>query len=301
MVHPLISPQTEARTEIIRSLLLSAPKARRLDLAIGTLLYRVQRAYIQVVEGQSFPVWYFFDPAQDHLVFYYLAQGEAWTPKTGLEERSPHPVPAYASNPAALGELRAWLLSRGADYTLFYGKDLKATITNGQTVCEASPRNLGQDMDAQMCLLFARATVSLCAPKLIPLLDSDDESPDERRGRSFLDWPQLSSAQELVLLPVYVPVTLFERRCQYQAYDVVQGAWRFCQQKWREEDAGDEPMQCPCCGGYFCEKHFSRRTLWLDSISHPFREKVAVCQMCALLPEEDIRRLRETRLALNGR
>jgi hypothetical protein len=298
------------RAESIRAMLLSAPKERRLDLAVGSLLYDVQREHIQIVDEKTrkiIPIWYFYDPVKQRRVFYYKAQARAWKPQTRPGERYPDPVPAYISNPAASQELRAWITNRSGEYTLAHGKEFRVTITRGtdrKVISDAAPRDPGRDTDSQICVLFVRAAVSLFAPELTPLLNAD-EPPDAQRPQTFLDWVPCHPAQELVFVPVFVPRTSFERRCQHQEYDLDKGLWHFCQQEWREKKDDWQPDQCPCCGGYFCERHYSKREVWFDtgeekkSAHGPVRQLLEVCQTCALLAEEDILRLRETRLLSN--
>ncbi len=312
MSFVIATSSEESRAEIIRAMLLSAPKERRLDLAVGTLLYDVQREYIQIVDEKTrkvIPIWYFYDPVKNRRVFYYKAHARAWKPQTMPGEWwKPDPVPAYISNPVASQELRAWITNMSGEYTLAYGQEeFRVTIlrgTDGEVINNTAPRDPERDTDSQICTLFANAAVSLFAPDLIPLLNAD-QSSDVQRPQTFLDWVPFHPVQELVFVPVFVPRMSFERRCQHQEYDLDKGLWHFCQQRWQEDKDDWQPDQCPCCGGYFCERHFSNRGVWFDTAEEkksdpgPIRQLLEVCQTCALLAEEDILRLRQTRLLSN--
>lgn len=147
----------ETRTEIIRSMLLSAPKERRLDLAVGALLYTPQKQYIQVVHGQTtqiVPVWYFFDPDQQRRVFYYLPGTWDWTSQNQPGQRTPDPVPASTRNPAAAQGLRAWIETTTGAYTLSCGSELCVTLTRGSDGATAmsvsAPRDPQQETSVQL-------------------------------------------------------------------------------------------------------------------------------------------------------
>ncbi|HEU5382899.1 MAG TPA: hypothetical protein VFV38_46420, partial [Ktedonobacteraceae bacterium] len=184
--------------------------------------------------------------------------------------------------------------------------ELVVGVSNGaQTWEEHTLVDSRLQKERETCRLLMLATLRGYAPDLLPLLEAEEQKEEGGTGNHPV--AQMGLIQELVLVPVILPQKLYEEaRCQYQVYDLRFVVWRSCGQEWDGDAEACCPYQCPGCGAYYCEQHFSE-TKYL--FCRPKEERRfygtvsvtrEVCLTCALLPEEEVKRLRAMRLAING-
>lgn len=305
MTTTMIQPVESLHARLTRLLLLSSPKDWRLDLAIASLLYSIERETVEVIEkGQRLtcPIWYFSDGASER--YWYAERDGARLARAGYQSRER--VPRFSLNGNYYRKLCDWTLAQigaqlghiqssarlNSSETMIVHISISPTggeVKSRQEICER------HEYHGVRQRLICQVMLDVYAPELHALIESDEVLEPERRGPvSFLDYPRPARAQSFALVPVVLPNNTEIQKCMFQEYDRYTRNWITCKEK------DESPEECPACGGVFCEKHSSDLAIWFD-ITSKEREKLTVCQTCALLPEEDILRLRATRLALNER
>lgn len=297
---------TENSQSPVQSMLLAAPKEVRLDLAIASLLYSVRRELVEVAVGSQrriAPVYYFFDAQRNYPTFFFSPNHlnlPPWQPG----KPPPDPVPSYASDTQSSWAVRDFVQCVTLTY---YQKVLSVVVTNGTQVWEERATITSHMYrERETCRLIALATLHVYAPDLLPVLDAEQQ--EEQMKEVLAGAPRTThQIQEIVLAPALLPLGLLEsRRCQYQEYDIRHDTWHSCRQEWQNDAEACYPEQCPTCGAYYCEQHFSDVAYLFEATEEERRVSgtpsvtLNVCQVCALFPEESVRRLRQARLAING-
>ncbi|HEU5377439.1 MAG TPA: hypothetical protein VFV38_18610, partial [Ktedonobacteraceae bacterium] len=92
---------SESHRTIVQSLLLSAPKERRLDLAIASVLSTGRKEYVEVVllgQRQVVPVSFFFAGKRGYDVFFFSPELTISFPGQASKP-APASVPAYVRDP----------------------------------------------------------------------------------------------------------------------------------------------------------------------------------------------------------
>lgn len=295
---------SELQRTVVQSLLLSAPKERRLDLAIASVLSTVRKEYVEVVllgQRQVVPVYFFFDEKRGYDVFFFSPELAISFPGQASKP-APASVPAFARNPEWAWQVEEFVFR--SSVTCSRG-ELVVGVSNGaQTWEEHALVDTRLQKERETCRLLILATLRGYAPGLLPLLEAEGQKEEGRTENHPA--AQTSLIQELVFVPVILPKKHFFEHCQYQVYDLRFGVWRSCGQEWDGDANACYPYQCPGCGSYYCEQHFSetKYTFLATKEERRFYGTVSVtkevCLTCALLPEEEVKRLRATRLAING-
>ncbi|MGH2509462.1 MAG: hypothetical protein ACRDHZ_18955, partial [Ktedonobacteraceae bacterium] len=299
ITFPHISP-------IIERLLLSAPKNRRLDLAIATLLYRVRQEYALIVdEGTRSvePIWYFADEELPHFLSTskYISTCK---PLALFPQRDPATcelVPSYSQEQEYYEEVVRWVGSRSMRrlhatfeqsgayqmvtvQLLPFSQDDRQAIRQGKT--------LKNDWLQELYRLTCLVVLDAFTPDIALLLDSD--RVPSNAFSSFLEHPRLARTQTMILLPHWLPCNALVFACMHEKYDSRTETWHRCgdfelNAETDERKEARYPEPCPGCGGYYCTKHFSKVAYWFDcrrgeqsddrQISQ--RQKRCVCVTCA--------------------
>jgi len=292
-------------------LLLTAPKEYRLDLALASRMYDWTMELAEVIQNGKravVPIWS-FRKALSGKMYHYTYSPDQTLP--GIERLLYAQVPRYSRAEGAPGgafhQLQGWLLNQQAEFELFYAQQAKVALTyRTAVVVQQEPSGVElPSIENRLATLLAKASLLAFAPELVPYLESDVlfVSPD----LSFL--PSEKHLQEIVLLPLVLPKNAWEHSCQYQEYDGAVNALLSCdtlQERNDEQEDAYAPDQCPACGGYYCQRHFSERNVLFqltagEMYSHSYKSstELRVCRNCALLPDEQVQQVRAVRLAAN--
>ncbi|GHP00630.1 hypothetical protein KSF_106770 [Reticulibacter mediterranei] len=286
---------------ILAQLLLSAPKSRRLDLAIATLLCQVSQEEALVIEHgkrSTMSIWYFSRNERRY----------AYTATSGSLLGYSDPVPSY-SRQDVNEEVVQWItgtkMGRFQVVSTQNGtcRTIQVTVVPFRAYGDSPMyRRQGEvstgDWRREECRLTCLATLDAYAPDLLDLLDSD-QLPTKEKPRSFLDYPRTRSTRELVWQPLLLPKYILDTiPCMHQ-HQEYQGIRMDCSE--------DGTHYCPGCGGYYCEEHISDVGYWfdmtaeeLDGSQPSMRQRKRICVSCAWLSEVDVQQLRRTRLELNA-
>lgn len=340
--HPYL-PSEMQPSPMIAQLLLSAPKSRRLDLAVASLLCQVSTEYVLVEEQghqHSEPIWLFtrnsqryaYSPSADALStyrsfpraesvpFYSLLEKECqsvmrWASTTEMQTyqiryqtsgnhtqvqvrlRSVYASTAFGMwDEQRRGTRRdAWGTSSQYNETLLTSSS--AYMLRPCYEREAETTEI--EKEQVICCLICLVTLDAHAPTLVPLLTSD-EPPEPAFPKSFLEYTRPRHAQEVILAPHWLARSPYsEPACMYRTYHAGEEDWRCCQAAERRT----VEEQCPGCGGYYCDRHFSDVAYDFDDppgglFSSSSSQRLRVCVLCAVLSEQEIRHLRAVRLTL---
>lgn len=306
-------------------LLLTAPKDRRLDLALASIIHPWHMQLTETVQNGKkvlVPVWYFQHYPNDPR---YHFTHTPYSTLPGISRLLSDPVPYYSQSEATNRYhggnhlLHNWLTEKGVEYTLLYqktlGVQLKYNAGKGVTLVKEPENVIHPAREVRMAVLLARAAVEMFAPDLVPYLESDAAFPVpdmEILARQEAKKP----LYQVIFLPAMLGVHA-DPECMYQEWDARLDQFLICaalkrmnlSQEDEEEDEErerDAPSQCHCCGGYYCEHHFSgiqqEFVLTREEISWygTLKAKLEICRNCALLEEPVRQAVRAAFLLANG-
>lgn len=323
--HYYLPGATRAVDYDLAWLLLTAPKDRRLDLALASMMHTWKLQLSETVKDGKrvlVPLWY-FQKFPNEPKYHFTHTLYSLLP--GIAPLLADQVPFYSRSEAtdryhgASHNLRDWLSETGIESTLNYGQPLSVHLkyNAGKGVhLLKEPEGLTLPCrEVRMAKLLARAVVGFLAPDLVPYLESEVEFP-------VPDLAELASQEarkplyQVVLLPLMLG-THRDPECMYLEWDSRLDHLFTClalkQMHPQEDDDDDEkeeeygPSQCPCCGGYYCERHFSKVqqafTLTREEISQygKLAAELSICCNCALLEEPARLAVRAAFLLANGK
>lgn len=302
-------------------LLLTAPKEQRLDLALASIMHTWKLQLSEtVLDGKKVlvPVWY-FQKSPDDSRFCYTHTLHSKLPK--IAPLLADQVPYYSRSEAtdrfhgANHYLRDWLSKTGVEAALHYDQilsvQLKYNAGNGIHVLKEPEGLTLPCREVRMAALLAWATVEFLAPDLVPYLDSEVSFP-------VPDLAELASqeARKPLYQVIFLPSMLGNHRdpeCVYQEWDPHLDRFFSCTalKRMHPQEDGEEdeyaPSQCPCCGGFYCARHYSESgqefalTREEVSLHGALKAKLGICNNCALLEGPVRLLLRAAFLQANGK